>query len=152
MRLILLLVISAIGASCADTPDQFSPDEIIAMERTAMDRWAKGDTSGYLEILAPDVTLFDAFTERRLDSRDAVTRHYEPFRGKVAIPRYEFLNPQVQRVGNAAVLTFNFVSYTAANEVASRWNFTQVYGRTDTRWEIWHSHASYTGGQPPATR
>jgi ketosteroid isomerase-like protein len=148
MRLVMLIAVSALYASCGRAPDDYSPEQIIAMERAAMDRWAKGDPSGYLEILAPDVTLFDAFAEQRLDNRDTVIRHYEPFRGKVAIPRYEFLNPHVQRVGDVSVLTYNFVSYNTSDEVASRWNFSQVYRRTEKRWEIMHSHASYTGGQP----
>jgi Calcium/calmodulin dependent protein kinase II Association. len=43
----------------------------------------------------------------------------------------------------AAILTFNYVSYNAKGE-ASPWNCTEVYRRTDGKWEIIQSHWSYT--------
>ena len=123
------------------------------MERAALDRWGKGDPSGYLEIYAPDVVYFDPTLERRLDGFDAATRHLEQVRGKISIPRYELLNPRVQQVGDAAaVLTFNYVSYGTTGEVVSRWNLTEVYRRSGRRWAIVQSHWSYTLGQPPSVR
>ena len=125
---------------------------IIAIERSAMDRWAKGDPSGYMEILAQDVTIFTPQMDARLDGRAAAIALYEQVRGQVSIPRYEFVNPLVQPLGDGAVLTFNYVSYDAAGMVMSRWNFTEVYRRSGTRWEIIQSHASYVHGQRPATQ
>ena len=86
-------------------------DTIIAMERAALDRWGKGDPSGFLEICAPDVVYFDPTLKQRIDGRDALGKYYEAIRGKVSIARYELLNPLVQHIGDAAILTFNFVSY-----------------------------------------
>ena len=37
---------------------------LIAMERSELDRWGKGNPAGYLEISAPDVVYFDPFLER----------------------------------------------------------------------------------------
>lgn len=54
---------------------------ILSMERTALDRWGKGDPSGYLEISSPDVVYFDPFLERRLDGLKALTEYYEKIRG-----------------------------------------------------------------------
>ena len=76
---------------------------IIAMERSALDRWGGGDPSGFLEISAPDVVYFDPFLERRIDGREALARHYEAVRGKVSISRDELINPLVQVAGDAAV-------------------------------------------------
>ncbi len=33
---------------------------ILSMERAALDRWGKGDPSGYLELSSPDVVYFDS--------------------------------------------------------------------------------------------
>ena len=117
--------------------------KIIDMECAALDRWGKGDPSGFLEICAPDVVYFDPSLERRMDGRDALSKYYETIRGKVSIERYELLNPLVQRVGDAAVLTFNFVSYGGAEE-GYRWNCTEVYRRSGEDWEIIQTHWSYT--------
>ena len=118
-------------------------DTIIAMECAALDRWGMGDPSGFLEICAPDVVYFDPNLERRIDGRDALGKYYEAIRGKVFIERYKLLNPLVQRVGDAVVLTFNYVSYGGAED-EYRWNCTEVYGRSGEGWEIIQTHWSYT--------
>ena len=61
----------------------------------------------------------------------------------MSVSRYELLNPQVQVAGDAAVLTFNYVSY-GGSEDAYRWNCTEVYRRTGDRWEIIQTHWSPT--------
>jgi hypothetical protein len=115
---------------------------IIAMERAALDRWGKGDPSGFIEISAPDVVYFDPFLDHRLDGLEALTRYYEAARGKVQIDRYELINPKVQLYGNTAVLTFNYVSYSGQTQ--SRWNCTEVYCCRDRQWRIIQTHWSIT--------
>lgn len=44
---------------------------VLLFERAALDRWGRGDPSGFLETCAPDVTYFDPFVERRIDCPDA---------------------------------------------------------------------------------
>lgn len=125
--------------------------DIIAIERAALDRWAKGDPSGFLEISAPDVVYFDPSLDTRLDGWDRLAAHYEPFRGKVYMSRYEMNNAEVQFAGDAAVLTFNFVSYGGTDD-AFRWNCTEVYRRAGTRWEIIQTHWAFTRGERPSGR
>ncbi len=116
---------------------------ILSMERTALDRWGKGDPSGYLEISSPDVVYFDPFLERRLDGLQALTEYYEKIRGQVRIDRDEMISPTVQVCGEAAVLTFNYVSYTGKSQM--RWNCTEVYQHRDGLWRIIQTHWSRTG-------
>lgn len=116
---------------------------IVAMERAALDRWARGDPSGFLEISAPDVVYFDDTLERRLDGLEALTTLYEKIRGQVHLDRYELLNPRVQLCGDAAVLTYNFVSYAGGK--LHRWNCTEVYRRIPGGWRIIQTHWSLTG-------
>lgn len=113
---------------------------ILALERAALDRWGKGDPSGFLEISAPDVVYFDNTQERRLDGLEALTALYETIRGKIHLDRYDLFNPKVQFCGDAAVLTYNFVSY--AEGKAQRWNCTEVYRRTPEGWRIIQTHWS----------
>ena len=118
-------------------------EKIIALEKAALVRWGKGDPDGFLEISAPDVVYFDPYQEMRIDGLDALTRYYESIRGQVYFDRFELLNPRVHLLGNLAVLTFNYVSYTG--EQASRWNCTEAYRREqDGRWLIVQTHWSYT--------
>jgi ketosteroid isomerase-like protein len=116
-------------------------ETIIAIERTALDRWAKGDPDGFLEISAPDVVYFDPFIEHKLEGRDALKRWYDGLRGKVQIDHYTIVDPVVRISGDVALLTFNFVSH--GSEAAMRWNTTEVYQRLDSKWRIIHTHWSF---------
>jgi len=66
---------------------------------------------------------------------------------KFTDPRYEMIDPKVQRYGDVAVLTFNLVNYgkpgTGEESVVARWNSTEVYSRIAGKWRIIHSHWSY---------
>jgi len=122
--------------------NQDIPSTLIAMERVALDRWIKGDPSGFLEICAPDVVYFDPYREKRVDGLEALTELYKSIWGEVHVDSYELLNPFVQVIGDAAVLTFNYVSYIEGKE--TRWNCTEVYRRDGALWQIIQTHWSYT--------
>ena len=117
--------------------------QILALEREALRRWCDGDPSGFLELSAPDVVYFDPMLERRLDGLEALAAYYEPIRGKIKAKRFDLQNPLVQLAGDAAVLTFNFVSCDAS-DTEYRWNCTEVYRRSGPDWKIIQTHWSPT--------
>jgi ketosteroid isomerase-like protein len=123
---------------------------LVEMETAALRRWCSGDPSGFLEISADDVVYFDPFLAKRLDGLAALTEHYEALRGKVSAARFELLNPHVQVVGDAAVLTFNFVSW-GGNEDAFRWNCTEVFRHDPAGWRLIQTHWSQTAAGRSAT-
>lgn len=116
---------------------------IIAMERAALERWGKGDPSGFLEISADDVVYFDPFQPRRLNGIAELRALYESIRGQVQVKSFELIDPRVQVIGDAAVLTFNYVAEDT-NEATSRWNCTEVYRRVGDTWRIIQTHWSFT--------
>ncbi len=116
--------------------------KILALERTALDRWGKGDPGGYLEINDSSVSYFDPFLESRVDGLPALTALYEPIRGKIRIQQDEIIDPRVQVIGEVAVLSFRYVS--RGSEGSMRWNCTEVYQRLRDEWRIVHSHWSFT--------
>jgi uncharacterized protein (TIGR02246 family) len=122
-------------------------DTIIALERGALDRWGRGDPSGYIELYSSDATYFDPMQEKRVDGLDALKKVLEPIRGKVKVDRHEMIAPRVEREGNLAVFTYNLVSHGQrpdGRSTATRWNVTAVYRREDGRWRIAHHHFSFT--------
>ena len=121
--------------------------EPVELERAALARWCAGDPSGFLELSAEDVVYFDPYRERRVDGHAALTRIYEELRGKIFAARFELRDPLVQRVGDAAVLTFQFASWGGTEE-ALRWNCTEVYRRDPAGWRIIQTHWSYTWPPP----
>src|SRR6267143_1942561 len=141
IRLAVFLLSCGLIASCAmPAQDEDSVDrlleELVALERSALDRWIKLDPQGYLDIQAPDVTYFDPFTERRIDGLEAMQVRLTPMKKTkppFTDPRYETIDPKVQRHGDVALLTFNLVNYGklpgAPKRVLARWNSTEVYSR-----------------------
>ncbi len=119
---------------------------IVGLERAALERWAKGDPSGFLEISAPQVTYFDPMLEKRLDGHAALSALYETARGQIRLAGFDLVNPRVEAAGDLAVLSFNFVSWgdDGVPGPMSRWNCSEVYRRIDGRWLIVHTHWSLT--------
>jgi len=125
-------------------------EELIALERSALDRWIKLDPEGYFALYSSDITYFDPYTEKRVDGLDALQAQLEPMKTvkpPFHDPRYEILDPKVQRVDDVAVLTFNLVNYGKIQDqpesVLARWNSTEVYAQLHGKWKIVHSHWSY---------
>jgi len=121
-------------------------DQIIALERRALERWGKGDPQGYLDLMSKDETYFDPGVPKRIDGLEALRQYFAPFTGKISIERFELIDPKVQHHGDVAVLTFNIVDYGAqldgGPKKTVRWNVTEVYQKLDARWKIIHSHFS----------
>jgi hypothetical protein len=106
--------------------DRPLPDDaqaILAVERGAFERWAKGDLSGFLDASDDEVDYFDPFLEARLDGLPALRALYDKALEKVVVDRWEMVNPRVVVAGDMGVLTFNFVSQVKGRTV--RWNTTE---------------------------
>lgn len=138
------------GAAVSRLAVAAQADDVIALERAALDRWGKGDPKGFLETYAPEITYFDPFTERRVDGLTAITDYYRPIAGKVKVSAYEMIGAKIQRHGDVAVLTYNLRSEGVqpdGKQVTARWNSTSVYARVGGRWKMIHSHWSFTTPQ-----
>lgn len=125
-----------------------SAEEIVGLERRALDRWGDGDPSGFLDVYASEITYFDPITAGRIDGHRAMADYYRPWAGKIHVPRYEMVNPQVVVDGDMALLTYNLVNYIrdakGLESVGTRWNSTVVYRRRGGAWKSIHSHWSFT--------
>jgi uncharacterized protein (TIGR02246 family) len=145
--LLIATTLIACGATLATQARQVA-DEVIAVERTALDRWGRGDPEGFLSLYADEVTYFDPMQDARIDGRAALRALYGPLAGKFTVDRYEILNPRVQRYGDVAVLTYNLQNYArqpnGTERATSRWNSSVVLRRIDGRWRTIHSHWSFT--------
>ena len=128
-------------AALSTEPAVGAADEVLVLERAAMERWAKGDPDGFLEISDTDVTYFDPFVEKRLNGREELRALYETLRGQVKLDEFEFIEPRVQVAGDMAVLTYNFRSQ--GGDTVSEWNTTEVFRRRDGRWRIVHTHWAF---------
>jgi hypothetical protein len=120
--------------------------ELLALEDAALDRWGKGDPSGFLELSAEDVTYFDPFLPIRIDGLERLTRYYEGLRGKIAAVGHQIVHPSFHHLGEGVVLTYNLISQ-GADGSTSRWACTEVFRRQGEAWRIVQTHWSFAG--PP---
>lgn len=142
----IILICTAAAALCsmaaAEDSNAQTARELLALERQAMDGWAKGNPDPLLAISDPDITYFHIMTDKRLDGLPAVRALYEGFRGTPLFDSYDIVDPKVQVSGDVAVLTYIFVRRNG--EATSRWNATQVYQKKKEGWRVIHSHWSMT--------
>ena len=124
-------------------------ETFLSIERSANDRWNKGDCTGYFEIYRDDITYFDSATEKLPVGRSAVESHIRALYKNPNIIRSEYLNPEVaiSDDGNLAVLGYNlrnFIAEDAGGEkLLTHWNCTEIYRLHDGQWRIAHSHWSF---------
>ncbi|WP_143462334.1 nuclear transport factor 2 family protein [Levilactobacillus enshiensis] len=114
-------------------------DKIIALEKDALDKWFKGDTSGYLTIWSQkSFSYFDSFKAKRVDSyadiKDFVLANVE---GKLFADTYDFVTPRVQTSSDMAILTYQLFAKTTLNDM--RYNCIEVYQREGDNWRVVHS-------------
>ena len=129
--------------------------QIISLERAALNRWVRADPDGYLSLYVKDSNYFDPFREKRVDGLEELNALAAPIRGATlpfTEPRYDMVHPIVHVEGNTAVLTYNLVNYgkptgKSDETVLARWNATQVYQLTGGEWRIIHTHWSFTQPQ-----
>jgi hypothetical protein len=128
-------------------PDGNPAEEIVALERRAMDGWLKGDPGPQLAITDPQIAYFHAVVENRLDGLAPVKDLYERYRGTPLFDSYEILTPKVQVCGEVAVLTYRLAQHTRT--VTTFWNATQVYRMSKEGWRVIHTHWSAAKGRQP---
>ena len=119
--------------------------EIVAGERAALDRWGRGDPSGYLEISAPDVVYLDPFVAAPIHGRAALTEYYAALRGTIQITRDELRHVHVMLIENLALLTFQY--FSEGSERTMAWNCSEVYRRDLEGWRIVQTHWSLLKGR-----
>lgn len=124
-------------------------ETILAIERSANERWNKGDCTGYFEIYSEDLTYFDPITAQVLVGRKAVEAHIRGIYKNPNIIRSEYLNPEVavSNDGQLAVLSYNLrnfiVDEAGGEKIHTHWNSTEVYRLSSGSWRIVHSHWSF---------
>jgi len=121
-------------------------EKIISLERSALDRWGRGDPNGYIELFAPEVTYFNPFEAHRIDGFLTMRKYYGDQAGQIFIDEYKMVDPRVQIHDNTAILTYHLYNYKKQTDgtlrETTRWNSTKVYALINREWKIIHNHWS----------
>lgn len=151
---VVILVVTFFSVALAENNSDFyyskgdstkmAPQEIIiAKEKAILDRWITGDTFGFIEAAAEEITYFDPGLEKRCTGKKEFYDWIAAFNGTFSFPNYEFIDPQVQMHDDVGVLTFNFIGFMQDGS-KEYFNTTEVYRLIDGDWKLISSHWSQT--------
>jgi uncharacterized protein (TIGR02246 family) len=128
-------------------------NEILSLEQAAMERWRNGDPMGFVELSAKDILYVDVGQVKPIQGFEAFRAYMQQFEGKMFYQKSEFIAPKVIRVGDAALLTYNYRSSVLTSEGAissqTPWNATEVYYRGEGNWKIVHTHWAFIRHRVP---
>ena len=125
-------------------------DTILSLEKAAMERWRKGDPLGWAEISADDVIYVDPGLTAPVVGLENYSANLEQIKGKIFYESSEFIDPRIEIVGDAAVLSYNYRSKPEPTSPdQTLWNTTEVYFRQDEQWRIVHTHWSFVRHKSP---
>lgn len=120
-----------------------SEDAILAQARKDFDRWSEGDTEGYGQSAADDVTYFhNAPAHARVDGIQAFREYLSALRGQIPPHKYEMVDPKVQVYGSVGILTLQYHAFSSEGEPLARARGTCVYRMAGGAWEMVHTHWS----------
>jgi ketosteroid isomerase-like protein len=122
-------------------------NEILLLEKSAMERWRSGDPMGFVELSADDILYVDPGLTKPIQGLEEYRSSMKQIEGKVHYQRSEFIGSKIVSVGDAALLTYNYRSsvLTPDGTVSSQtpWNTIEVYFKREGEWKIVHSHWSF---------
>ena len=122
-------------------------NEILLLEKAAMERWRNGDPMGFVELAAEDILYVDPGLPKPILGLDEYRKQLKGLGGKIHYQRSEFLGARVVMVGEAALLTYNYRSSVLSEQglVISQtpWNTTEVFFRREGAWKTVHTHWSF---------
>ena len=118
-------------------------DHIISLEKTALEKWFKGDTSGYAELQSKkNFTYFDGVVSKRVDDYQTISDFLKTIEGKLFADKWDFVDPRVQIGKDMAVLTYQLFSKTSLLDM--EYNCIEVFQKEDDGvWRVIHSTWSF---------
>ena len=118
-------------------------DAILAQARKDFDRWSDGDTIGYGQSAADDVTYFhNVPAHPRVDGLQAFRDYLSALSGQIPPHKYEMVDPKVQVYGTVGILTLQYHAFSSEGELLVRGRGTCVYRKANEAWEMVHTHWS----------
>lgn len=118
-------------------------EHLVGLEKAALDKWFKGDTSGYEKLWSKrSFSYFDAVVTERVDDHESIRAFLKTIDGKLFADSYDFRHPRVQAGMDMAVLTFQLFAKTSLIDM--EYNCIEVYRKEeDGEWRVIHSTWSF---------
>jgi hypothetical protein len=112
---------------------------IIGLEQSALEKWFRGDVSGYAALWSKrSFTYFDAVETKRIEQFEDMAALLKRVEGNLKAESFEVRDPRVQFGQDMAVLTYQLFAKT--NLVDVDYNCIEVFQKEDDgEWYVIHS-------------
>ncbi|HUU14476.1 MAG TPA: nuclear transport factor 2 family protein [Terriglobia bacterium] len=125
---------------------QAEADAILNIERDAWEAAKNKNLDALSDYFAEDASMFGEGQAYRVRGKADLMRAMEAWISQRDLLSYQMLDPQVQVVGNTALLTYYFsVTGTSGGKNFTRsGKISMVYVKQDGKWRVLHEHSSAT--------
>jgi uncharacterized protein (TIGR02246 family) len=126
---------------------QAEADAILKIERDAWEAVKNKNLDALSDYFTEDASMFGEGQAYRIRGKADLMRAMEAWVNQTDLTSYQMLDPQVQVLGNTALLTYYFsVSGTSGgNNFTQSGKISMVYVKQDGKWRVLHEHSSATG-------
>ena len=133
---------------------QAEADAILKIERDAWEAAKNKNIDAFSDYFTEDASMFGEGQAYRIRGKADLMRAMEAWINQHDLASYQMLDPQVQVVGNTALLTYYFsVSGTTGGKNFSHsGKISMVYVKQEGKWRVLHEHSSATGSGREARR
>ena len=142
----LFAVVFALTIACnkqESTSNEEIEQTILALEKKALDSWAKGDPVGFSYNFSEDATYFDDIGAlNRIEGSQEIKGYFEGLMGKIPQHKYKIESPRIQVYGDMAILTLRYNASSPEDEPGPPWKATSVYRLINDQWKVVHANWS----------
>lgn len=120
-------------------------EHIISLERAALDKWFKGDTSGYRELWSEQsFTYFDGVNDHRVEDHATIAQFLQTIDGKLHADTYDFRHPRVQFGMGKDMALLTYQLYADTNLIDMKYNCIELFRKEENgQWHVIHSTWSF---------
>lgn len=125
---------------------QAEADAVLKVEQDAWEAEKNKQLDALADYFAEDASMFGEGQAYRLRGKADVMQAVESWVNQTDLRSYQMLDPQVQVVGNTALLTyyFTFAGVSGGKEISQSGKITMVFVKQDGKWRALHAHVSAT--------
>lgn len=118
-------------------------EHIIGLEKSALDKFFKGDMSGYRDLWSKQsFTYFDAVVTQRVEEFASMESFLDRLEGNLHAEYFRVVSPRVQFGQDMAILTYQLFARTNFNDI--EYNCIEVFQQeTSGEWHVVHSTWSF---------
>ena len=133
---------------------QAEADTILRIERDAWEAVKNKNIDALSDYFTDDASMFGEGQAYRIRGKADLLRAMADWINRTDLTSYQMLDPQVQVLGNTALLTYYFsVSGTSGGrEFTQSGKISMVYVKQDGKWRVLHEHSSAAGSGREARR